>query len=526
MNKYIVRTSVIWIIVLAFVIGVFVYRSRSGVQHATRSSAQSPGSVAPAAVGPAPTTENVPPAPPNAQQPPVGPIQLTPQRMQSIGVTTGTVEFKPISNDIRATGNVGIDQRLISYVQVRFPGYIRQVFANAVYQYVRKGQPLFSIYSPDLVATQREYLLARQNQKALSASTVDGVASGAAALTAGAEQRLAQWEIPQSELNTLKTSGKPITDLTINSPVSGYITEYNALPNMFVQPSTRLYTVADLSQVWVYAQVFQDDVGRLRPGDRAQITVDAYPDKIFSGRVDQILPQVDLATRTVSVRLVIANPGLKLKPGMFVNVGLKAPMGRALVVPASAVLQSGSRQLVFLYQGNGRIEPKQVTLGPSTEQGFVVLSGLKAHQRIVTSANFLIDSESQLQAAAGSFVPPPPGARGVAATNSAQRATIGFTTIPNPPRKGQNTFLVKLSATSGAPITGARVTVTFYMPAMPAMGMGAMNTTTTLSEQGNGTYKGSGTLGSSGNWQVTITAEKNGQTIATKQLRGSATGGM
>src|SRR6185437_14326647 len=265
-------------------------------------------------------------------------------------------------------------------------------------------------------AAQREYLLARQNQKALSASTVDGVASGAAALTAAAEQRLAQWEIPQSELNKLRTSGKPITDLTINSPVSGYITEYNALPNMYVQPSTRLYTVANFSQVWVYAQVFQIDVGRLKPGDRAQITVDAYPGKVFAGRIDQILPQVDLTTRTVRVRLVIANPGLKLKPGMFVNVDMRAPMGRALVVPASAVLQSGTRQLVFLYQGNGRIKPTEVTLGPSTEQGFIVLSGLKTHQRIVTSANFLIDSESQLQAAAGSFVPPPPGAGGVAAT--------------------------------------------------------------------------------------------------------------
>jgi Cu(I)/Ag(I) efflux system membrane fusion protein/cobalt-zinc-cadmium efflux system membrane fusion protein len=529
MNKYVVRTSVIWLIVLAIVIGVFVYRSRSGVQHAARSSVQSPGSVAPAAVGPAPTAENAASTPHNAQQPPLGPIQLTAQRMQSIGVTTGTVEFKPISNDIRATGNVDFDQRLISYVQVRFPGYIRQVYANAPYQYVRKGQPLFTIYSPELVATQQEYLLARQNQKALSASTVDGVASGAAALTAAAEQRLAQWEISKSELNKLKTGGKPITDLTIESPVSGYITEYNALPNMFVQPSTRLYTVADLSQVWVYAQVFQDDVGRLNPGDRAQITMDAYPGKVFSGRIDQILPQVDLATRTVRVRLVIANPGLKLKPGMFVNVDLKAPMGRALVVPASAVLQSGSRQLVFLYQGDGRIEPKEVTLGPSTDQGFVVLSGLKAHQRIVTSANFLIDSESQLQAAAGSFVPPPPGAGGVAATSSnaaAQQVNIEFSTSPSPPHKGQNTFFVKLRSPNGTPIAGARVTVALHMPAMPAMGMGAMNTTTTLSDHGNGTYEGSGTLETSGNWQVTITAEKNGQTIATKQLRVNATGGM
>lgn len=526
MNKYVLRTSLVWIAILAVAGAVFLYHSRATRPRPANPSAQTPGSVAPAAVGPAAAPANTPPTAPMSIQAPLAPIQLTPERMQSIGVTTGTVEFKPIGDDIRATGNVDTDQRLISYVQIRFPGYIRQVFANAVYQYVRKGQPLFTIYSPELVAAQQEYLLARQNQKALSASTVDGVASGAAALAAAAEQRLAQWEVPASELNKLKSTGKPITDLTINSPVSGYITEYNALPNMYVQPSTRLYTVADFSRVWVYAQVFQTNVGRIKPGDRAQITVDAYPGKVFSGRVDQILPQVDLTTRTVRVRLVIANPGLKLKPGMFVNVDLKAPMGRALVVPASAVLQSGARQFVFVYQGDGRIEPKEVSLGLSTDDGLVVLKGLKAHQRIVTSANFLIDSESQLQAAARSFVPPPPGAGGVAAAHSAQRATIGFITNPNPPQKGNNTFLVKLTGANGAPITGAKVTVTFYMPAMPAMGMGAMNATSTLREVGGGSYQGAGSLGSGGTWQVTIKAEKNGQTLATKQLRVTAAGGM
>lgn len=528
MNKYVVRTSFVWIIVLVIVVGALVYHSRFAGHRAASIATQSPGSVTPAAAGPAATPENAPPVPAQNAQAPLAPIQLTPQRIQSIGVTTGMVEFKSVNNDIRATGNVDIDQRLISYVQIRFPGYIRQVFANALYQYVHKGEPLFTIYSSELVATQQEYLLARQNQKALSASTVDGVASGAAALATAAEQRLAQWEVPQSELNKLKATGKPITDLIINSPVSGYITEYNALPNMYVQPSTRLYTVANLSQVWVYAQVFQDDVGRLKPGDRAQITVDAYPGRVFSGCVDQILPQVDLATRTVRVRLVIANFGLKLKPGMFVNVDLKAPLGRAMVVPASAVLQSGTRQLVFLYHGDGRIEPKEVSLGPSTDEGFVVLKGLKARQRIVTSANFLIDSESQLQAAAGSFVPPAPGSGGVAATNASaeQQAVIEFTTSPSPPRKGENTFLVKLTEPNGSPIIGAHVTVTFYMPAMPAMGMGAMNTTSTLSDKGRGSYEGTGSLGSGGTWQVTIAAQKNGQNIATKQLRMSATGGM
>jgi RND family efflux transporter MFP subunit len=541
MNKYVVRTSFVWLGILAVAIaGLLFYRSHKTSAPSTPNSSRNSSASSeeqPVAEGPAPTPASQSASTPamagspsgsSAQTPmqtPLTPVQITPQRMQSIGVQVGTVEYKRLDNDVRATGNVDIDQRLLSTVQVRFPGYIRKVFANAIYQYVRKGEPLFTIYSPDLVATQQEYLLARQNQKALSTSTVDGVAAGAAELSAAAEQRLQQWEVPQSELATLKETGKPIVDLTINSPVSGYITEYNALPNMYVEPSTRLYTVADLSRVWIYAQVFQDDVGQLKPGDAASITVDAYQGQTFSGRIDDILPQVDLATRTVRVRLVISNRGLKLKPGMFVNVDLKSPLGRQLVVPASAVFQTGTRSIVFLDQGDGNLDPKEVTLGPRAGDEFVVLKGLKAHQKIVTSANFLVDSESQLQAAAGSFTPPPPGAGSNNVAPTAQ-VRIDFTTDPNPPHKGTNTFRVKLTNASGAPISGARVAVSFYMPAMPAMGMSAMKTTVTLSDKGNGLYEGQGNLDSGGAWQTTITAQQNGKMLATKLLHVNAEGGM
>lgn len=525
MNKYVLRTSLVWLAVIGVIAGVLVYRF-----HPAKSSPTTSSEVQPAAAGPS-ASESQPVSNMLEQKPevPLTPVQLTPERMQSIGVTTGTAEFKQLSDDIRATGTVDIDERLVSYVQVRFPGYIRQVFANATYQFVRKGEPLFTVYSPDLVATQQEYLLAQQNQKQLQASSVDGVASGAASLSSAAEQRLEQWDIPQSEIAKLIQSGKPITDLTINSPVTGYVTERNALPNMYVEPSTRLYTVADLSRVWVYAQVFQDDVGRLKPGDEAAITVDAYPGQTFSGRIEDILPRVDMATRTVRVRLAIANADLKLKPGMFVNVDLKTNLGRHLVVPASAVFQSGTRQLVFLNHGNGSLEPKEVTVGPRVGDDFIVLKGLKAHQSIVTSASFLIDSESQLQSAAGSFAPPPPGAGANAPQQDAPAAakvSIDFTTDPNPPKKGTNVFHVKLTGPDGSPITGAEVTITFYMAAMPAMGMAAMNTAAKLTEKGNGLYDGTGSLGSGGTWQVTIMVQKNGQTLATKQLSMNATGGM
>jgi RND family efflux transporter MFP subunit len=515
MNKYILRTSLFWLLIFAVVIGVTFYRSHQRQQPASHSDGVQPLASGPAAQPP--QIASGMDIPSQKMEAPLVPVQLSSEQMQSIGVKTGIVEYKQLSDDIRATGTVDIDERLVSYVQVRFPGYIRKVFANASYQYVKKGEPLFTIYSPDLVATQQEYLLARENQQAMSASTVDGVAAGATSLSTAAEQRLQQWDIPESEIAKLKETGQAIPDLTINSPVSGYITERNALPNMYAEPSTRLYTVADLSRVWVNAQVFQNDVGRVKPGDNAAITVDAYPNRTFSGRIEDILPQVDMTTRTVNVRLAVTNPGLKLKPGMFVNVNLQSTLGRQLVVPASAVFQTGTRQLVFVDHGNGSLEPKDVVPGPRVGDDFVVLKGLKVRQQIVTSANFLLDSESQLQAAAGA---------GNAAPQHASSVNVDFTTDPNPARKGANTFHVKLTSANGAPVSGADVTVTFFMPSMPAMGMGAMNVSTRLTQKSDGLYEGQGNLGSGGTWQVTITVRQNGQTIATKQLRVNAEGGM
>jgi Cu(I)/Ag(I) efflux system membrane fusion protein/cobalt-zinc-cadmium efflux system membrane fusion protein len=446
--------------------------------------------------------------------------------MRNIGMTTGTAEYKDLSDDLRATGSVAINDSLLSYVQVRFSGSIRKVYANATYQYVRKGEPLFTIYSPELVATQQEYLLANDNQRALSSSSIRDVAAGARSLSTAAERRLAQWEIPESEIAELKRSGKVLSDLTIQSPASGYITERNALPNMYAEPGTRLYTIADLSRVWVNAQVFQCDVGRLKHGDQAAITVDAYPQKTFNGRVEEVLPQVDATTRTVPVRLSIDNTGLLLKPGMFVNVDLKSAMGRRLVVPASSVLQTGLKQIVFLNKGDGRIEPKEVVLGPQIGDNFVILKGLEAHQSIVTSANFLVDSESQMQAASGASMSSMSASGASEGNTPRQSDRIEFTTNPNPPQKGSNIFRVKLTDGSGAMVSGADVAVAFYMAAMPEMGMAAMNTNTKLTEKSNGLYENASELPCGGTWQVTVTVKQHGQLTATKRLSVNAKGGM
>lgn len=470
------------------------------------------------------SADNPMPAP-APQDTPLVPIQISAQRLQSIGVKTGVVERKEVDDEIRATGNVAVDETRLAYVQVRFSGYIQKVFVDATYQYVRKGQPLLTIYSPDLVATEREYLVAKQNQQQVAQSTVPGVVASAGSLLDATRERLRQWGVPSQEIARLDSTAQVEQELEVDSPVSGYVTERNALPSVAVQPETRLYTIADLSSVWVQAQVFQTDLGRIKIGDPSALTVDSFPGRTFRGRVDFIYPQVDMDTRTVKVRVVFSNPALLLKPGMFVNVTLKVPMGTQVVIPTSGILQSGTRQIAFVDRSDGFIEPREVQLGARVDGDFIVLKGLKPAEQVVTSANFLIDSESQLQAALGSFAPPPPGAGAASAINAPQ-GNVELTTDPNPPHKGSNIFRVKLTAADGSPVSGADVNVTFFMPAMPAMGMAAMRTSVTLNDKGKGLYEGSGQLGSGGTWQVTIVAKKSGQTVATKQLNVNATGGM
>ena len=467
-------------------------------------------------------------AAPRAETPLV-PVQLSVERLQSIGVKFGVVERKSVQDEIRATGTVAIDETRLSYVQTRISGHIEKVFADATYQYVRKGQRLFTIHSPELIVAEREYLLAKQNAKNMSQSTIPGVATGVASLLDSSKERMEQWNVPPSEISRLESTGQVADALEIDSPANGYITERNALPNLMVQPETRLYTIADLSTVWVLAQIFQNDLGRIRVGAPASITVDSYPGRAFRGKVDFIYPDVDMTTRTARVRLVLSNPNLTLTPGMYVNVVVQIPLGNQLVIPTSGVLQSGTRQIVFVDRGAGYLEPRDVQLGPQAGDQYIVLKGLKAGERIVTSANFLIDSESQLQAAIGSFAPPPPGPGTAAAMNSPTIqgvAQIEFSTEPSTPHKGTNLYRVKLASADGSLVTGAQVSVRSYMPGMPQMGMAAMNVLTTLNEKGGGNYEGQVDLESGGTWQLTVTAIKNGIALATKQLSLAAEGGM
>ena len=220
-------------------------------------------------------------------EPPLSPIQLSARRLQEIGVTTAVVEMKDVNDELQAPGSVAIDEQRVSYVQTRFPGWIKTVFANATYQYVRKGQRLFTIYSPDLVSTEQEYLLAKKNQVAVSEHMHGTPAEEGNWLLQAAAERLRRYDIPEAEIAQLEKGGTASHEIGVESPASGYIIERNAMPNAYVQSETKLYTIADLSTVWIYANVPQADVGRLKPGDRGQVSVDAYPGRKFSGRIDQ-----------------------------------------------------------------------------------------------------------------------------------------------------------------------------------------------------------------------------------------------
>jgi Cu(I)/Ag(I) efflux system membrane fusion protein/cobalt-zinc-cadmium efflux system membrane fusion protein len=466
-----------------------------------------------------------PPAATEQAEAPLAPMQISAQRLQSIGVQTGEVQRRSVNDRVLTTGNVAMDETRLAYVQLRFSGYIQKVFVGATYQYVRKGQPLFTVYSPELVSTEREYLVARSSQRQLAQVSDPDITADTASVVNAAAERLRQWNIPKREIARLESSEQVQQDLAIDSPASGYVTEREALPNKYAQPDTRLYTVADLSTVWVFAQVFQNDLGRLEVGDSATLTVDTYPGRTFTGRVDFIYPDIDMATRTARVRLVFPNPALQLKPGMFVNVSLDIPMGEQLVIPAAGVLQSGTRQIVFVDHGGGSLEPREVQLGARAGGDFIVLKGLKSGEHIVTSANFLIDSESQLQAALGTFTPSPADASAAAAM-SAPPVNVELSTEPNPPHKGSNLVRVRLTDDKGSPLTGAQVTTTFVMAGMPAMGMASMRVPVTLSDKGNGWYEASGKLENGGTWQVTMLAKKADQVLASKQLSVNVTGGM
>jgi Cu(I)/Ag(I) efflux system membrane fusion protein len=330
-------------------------------------------------------------------------IRISTDKVQKLGVRTEAATMQPLGKAARAVGRVEPDERRIYAIAPKFEGYIERLHVNATGQPVGKGQPLFEAYSPELVSAQREYVIAAKGIDSLSAAGSDSAAA-MRQLADSSLARLRNWDVSDEQIKALARSGEPQRLLTYRSPVSGVVTEKKALQGMRFMPGDALYQVADLSSVWIVADVFEQDIAQIKLGSKAQARIDAYPGKIFSGAITYVYPTLNPATRTIPVRMELANPGLLLKPGMFAQLELPASSSTpVLTIPTSAVIDSGVRQIVLVQAKEGRFEPRELKLGARSQDRVEVIDGIREGELVVVSANFLIDAESNLKAAISGF---------------------------------------------------------------------------------------------------------------------------
>ena len=328
-------------------------------------------------------------------------IFVSSDRQQISGVRWGRVEYRSLERVIRTVGRMEFDEKKISTVNPKIGGWIEELYVDYTGKMVRKGQPLLSIYSPELVSAQEEVLLALKAKKILSASPITDVAEGGDRLLQGARRRLLLWDITGKQLETLEQTGEIKKNMVLYSPVDGFVMEKIAFKGMSIMPGAALFKIGDLSTIWVIADIYEYELPFIKIGDRAQITLSYFPGETFEGMATYIYPSLDPKTRTAKVRFDLPNPEFKLKPEMWANVELKTPLGRKLVIPEDAVMDSGTMQMVFVDRGQGHFESRHIQVGSKMQGYYEVLSGLKEGERVVTSANFLIDSESQLKGATG-----------------------------------------------------------------------------------------------------------------------------
>jgi RND family efflux transporter MFP subunit len=330
----------------------------------------------------------------------VGTVQITPEKQQLIGVKYEQVELGGGSRTIRAVGKVAIDETRIGHVHTKVEGWIDKVFVDFTGKLVKKGQPMLTIYSPDMLASQRELLLAAKAKTIMRDSALPSGFDQSESLLQATRRRLELWDLSEAQIDQVLRTGEPIKNITVYSPMTGYITDRKAFPQVKVLPDTDLYTIVDLSRVWIMADVFEYEAPNIHVGETARVSLQALPGKSFTARIDYVQPEVDPMTRTLKVRLNMDNPGVMLKPDMYADIEFRVNIPSKLTVPADAVLNAGERKTVFVDRGNGYFEPRQVKTGEREGDRIQILSGLSQGERIVTSGNFLIDSESQMKAAA------------------------------------------------------------------------------------------------------------------------------
>ena len=324
-------------------------------------------------------------------------ITINPEWQRLIGVRMGKVEYRTLKKIIRTVGKVEYDERRLAEITLKIDGWIKELFVDYTGQAVRKGEPLLSIYSPELVTTQREYLLALRSWEKLQNSSIEVAVDGAKMLLQTSRDRLLLWDLSKQQIKELEETGEPKINQIIYSPTDGFVIEKMALQGMRVKPDIALYRIADLSTVWIYADIYENELPLVKVGQEAKVSLTSYPGETFTGKVTHIYPYLNDQTRTVKVRLEFSNPDYKLKPGMYANVELETDMGEKLAVPTEAVLNTGTRQIVFIDKGEGKIEPRIVKLGAEIGEYYEVLESLSEGEIVVTSSNFLIDAESKVQ---------------------------------------------------------------------------------------------------------------------------------
>jgi multidrug efflux pump subunit AcrA (membrane-fusion protein) len=326
-------------------------------------------------------------------------VTVDARKLSLLGLKTVAVTRTPFETSIRTTGRVAADERLVHHVHTRYEGFVEHVTADFTGKYVRKGEVLALIYSPELYATQQEYLLALKASRSLGPSGVPSVSQGGRELLDAARQRLLLWEITPADIAEIEKRGEAIRAMPVYAPISGYVTGRTAYHGMKVSSADTLFDILDLSAVWLLADVYEYELPRLSLGERATMTLSYWPGRAWEGAVSYIYPAVDEKTRTVKVRIGLENPKGELKPEMFADVTIHARPRTVLQVPDDAILESGTRNVVFVSQGEGKLVPREVSVGDHGDGVVEIRSGLKEGEVVVRGANFLVDSESRLKAA-------------------------------------------------------------------------------------------------------------------------------
>ncbi len=477
---------------------------------------------------------------------------------QLIGVRSAPAAYATLTREVRAVGTVGYDERGLTQVTVKTSGWVRGVLVDSIGRLVRKGDPLFTLYSPDLLATQDEHLLAVKTQAQLVVSPLGDAKTNAASLVASTRERLRLWDVTDAQMAALERRGKAEPVLTVYAPSSGIVMKREALPGKYVEPGTILYELADLSTVWISADIYESEVAAVTLNQLASVTFAAYPGETFRGTVSYIYSTLNAEARTVRVRVEMPNPGLRLKPGMFGTVTLVTDAAKMLVVPKEAVLDTGLRQLVFMDRGEGAYAPYPVKLGRRSQDSVEVLEGIKEGDRIVTSANFLLDAESKLTSASsmqammgrigmgdwqmrGAYegkmegmdtsnmkgMEGMQGMKGMEGMPGMQRGdmkgiegmkgmegmkapsvpetrqvaglSLTLTTVPEHPKAGNVLLKLTLTDQAGKPMTNAQVLFVYTMP-MPGM----TDSKAPARHTADGLYEGTVIFGMGGTWVVTV----------------------